>query len=684
MEVLNGKHVSTVDAITMRLPSNGEPSLTNGMFEALKLKAEPQNHHDGIEYSHSVPTVSVTPNLTTGLPAGMFTMGTPTSIAEQLLVAVQNMNGATSADSNEISKGESSANALLAAKLGSSGIGIPGSTATINPTFGGSPLRGVVGLTGLPQLVPFGGMSGLTGFNIVNQLVSAAHGLQATVSANPTTTIANNGVSTAMTNATPVSVSAAANSQHNVQQVANPGLSQQVAMTPQFILAAGQPIQGIQGAQLLIPTSSGVAIQQLITIPVSQYAGNQLVQMITTNGQIFTTTLANLQSLSQPYQIPGISPANSAGSSNLQPQSMITAGNLTNLIPQLLTNASGQVVAVGPQVFTQPVIPPNQSTANLVQMAPQLAAQLQQQQFLQQQQLLSVQEEKQISPQNSNQPIALVSKSQPSAITITPSSQALGNQQPTSQLSLNQVTMVTAHLAAQAKHSSSVQTMAQHLSPTQDTPLTHASQETVRGGNTFTSRWHSNYCLTSSFKYVWSQYRLFIFAETINNQTSNIVDGINLEEIKEFAKAFKIRRLSLGLTQTQVGQALSATEGPSYSQSAICRFEKLDITPKSAQKIKPVLEKWMKEAEERYKNGDHNLTEFIGSEPSKKRKRRTSFTPAALDILNQFFEKNTHPSGVEMTELAEQLNYEREVVRVWFCNKRQALKNTIKKLKGGT
>lgn len=34
-----------------------------------------------------------------------------------------------------------------------------------------------------------------------------------------------------------------------------------------------------------------------------------------------------------------------------------------------------------------------------------------------------------------------------------------------------------------------------------------------------------------------------------------------------------------------------------------------------------------------------------------------------------------------MTALAESLNYEREVVRVWFCNKRQALKNTIKKLK---
>eukprot|EP00062_Callorhinchus_milii_P024300 gi/632984059/ref/XP_007908952.1/ PREDICTED: POU domain, class 6, transcription factor 1 isoform X1 [Callorhinchus milii] len=158
------------------------------------------------------------------------------------------------------------------------------------------------------------------------------------------------------------------------------------------------------------------------------------------------------------------------------------------------------------------------------------------------------------------------------------------------------------------------------------------------------------------------------------------VDGINLEEIREFAKNFKIRRLSLGLTQTQVGQALSAAEGPAYSQSAICRFEKLDITPKSAQKIKPVLERWLTEAEVRHRAGIQNLTEFVGSEPSKKRKRRTSFTPQALETLNVHFEKNTHPTGQEMTQIAEQLNYEREVVRVWFCNKRQTLKNTVKRL----
>ncbi|KAM6472822.1 POU domain, class 6, transcription factor 1 isoform 2-T2 [Liasis olivaceus] len=155
-------------------------------------------------------------------------------------------------------------------------------------------------------------------------------------------------------------------------------------------------------------------------------------------------------------------------------------------------------------------------------------------------------------------------------------------------------------------------------------------------------------------------------------------DGINLEEIREFAKNFKIRRLSLGLTQTQVGQALTATEGPAYSQSAICRFEKLDITPKSAQKLKPVLEKWLSEAELRNQEGQQNLMEFVGGEPSKKRKRRTSFTPQAIEALNAYFEKNALPTGHEITEIAKELNYDREVVRVWFCNRRQTLKNTSK------
>lgn len=56
-------------------------------------------------------------------------------------------------------------------------------------------------------------------------------------------------------------------------------------------------------------------------------------------------------------------------------------------------------------------------------------------------------------------------------------------------------------------------------------------------------------------------------------RATNDNGGIDLDEIKEFAKVFKLRRLSMGLTQSQVGHtmAAAAAESTSYSQSAICR-----------------------------------------------------------------------------------------------------------------
>lgn len=42
---------------------------------------------------------------------------------------------------------------------------------------------------------------------------------------------------------------------------------------PQLILASGQILQGIQGAQLLIPTPQGLTTQTILTIPVSQQVG---------------------------------------------------------------------------------------------------------------------------------------------------------------------------------------------------------------------------------------------------------------------------------------------------------------------------------------------------------------------------------------------------------------------------
>ncbi|XP_032642734.1 POU domain, class 6, transcription factor 1 isoform X1 [Chelonoidis abingdonii] len=331
---------------------------------------------------------------------------------------------------------------------------------------------------------------------------------------------------------------------------------------------------------------------------------------------------------------PGIISAASLGGQTQLLSSLAAAPVITNTIPsvqgitsQILTNAQGQVIGTLPWV----VNPAGITTASATPAV--LPAQNLQVQAVTPQLLLNAQGQVIATLTSSALQTAAIRK--PNA----PESPAKNEVQPIQPApALPQPAVVIANPAPAAKPSSA------------PVPITCSETPTVS--------------------------QLVSKPQTPNTGTEE--DGINLEEIREFAKNFKIRRLSLGLTQTQVGQALTATEGPAYSQSAICRFEKLDITPKSAQKLKPVLEKWLSEAELRNQEGQQNLMEFVGGEPSKKRKRRTSFTPQAIEALNAYFEKNALPTGQEITEIAKELNYDREVVRVWFCNRRQTLKNTSK------
>lgn len=81
---------------------------------------------------------------------------------------------------------------------------------------------------------------------------------------------------------------------------------------PQFILASGQLVHGIQGAQLLIPTSQGIATQTILTIPVNHVNSNdQMVNLALNNGQVMTTSLANLQAMAVPNSL--LSPDGNTG-----------------------------------------------------------------------------------------------------------------------------------------------------------------------------------------------------------------------------------------------------------------------------------------------------------------------------------------------------------------------------------
>ncbi|XP_072949035.1 uncharacterized protein pdm3 isoform X2 [Epargyreus clarus] len=440
---------------------------------------------------------------------------------------------------------------------------------------------------------------------------------------------------------------------------------------PQLILASGQLVQGIQGAQLLIPTSQGIATQTILTIPVNHVNSNdQMVNLALNNGQVVSTSLANLQAMAQPHQLLNSNPQQQNIRPNMLNPTLSNAllnPGLPNFLSNGATNAQELLQALQQQ---QP-----QANHNLLQT-------VQQNNMPQQmpgRRSSSPRPDRHYKERENFERFVSGCRERNERENAAASAMNNMNRLATSN---GEITITTSH--AQAGPASSAGSV----------------------GSAATTSPHAPVKLSPSSVKSPSQDDSDLLADspnqpTISQSSGNVVDGINLEDIKEFAKAFKLRRLGLGLTQTQVGQALSVTEGPAYSQSAICSalasqmlaaqlssqqqniFEKLDITPKSAQKIKPVLERWMKEAEERYASGQNHLTDFIGMEPSKKRKRRTSFTPQALELLNAHFERNTHPSGTEITGLAHQLGYEREVIRIWFCNKRQALKNTVRMMSKG-
>ncbi|XP_078590612.1 uncharacterized protein LOC144870419 isoform X4 [Branchiostoma floridae x Branchiostoma japonicum] len=145
-----------------------------------------------------------------------------------------------------------------------------------------------------------------------------------------------------------------------------------------------------------------------------------------------------------------------------------------------------------------------------------------------------------------------------------------------------------------------------------------------------------------------------------------------LEELEQFAKMFKQRRIKLGFTQGDVGLAMGKLYGNDFSQTTISRFEALNLSFKNMCKLKPLLEKWLQDADSSMANpgalgSPHGSIEVLG----RRRKKRTSIETNVRVALEKAFIQNPKPTSEEIGIIAEQLGMEKEVVRVWFCNRRQ-------------
>uniref|UniRef100_A0A3Q3M0X0 POU domain protein n=2 Tax=Mastacembelus armatus TaxID=205130 RepID=A0A3Q3M0X0_9TELE len=152
----------------------------------------------------------------------------------------------------------------------------------------------------------------------------------------------------------------------------------------------------------------------------------------------------------------------------------------------------------------------------------------------------------------------------------------------------------------------------------------------------------------------------------------------DLEELEQFARTFKQRRIKLGFTQGDVGVAMGKLYGNDFSQTTISRFEALNLSFKNMCKLKPLLEKWLSDAEtmavdNMLPSPSSISSPMLGIEglPGRRRKKRTSIETNVRVALERNFSTNQKPTSEEILLMAEQLNMEKEVIRVWFCNRRQ-------------
>ncbi|KAM9710800.1 POU domain, class 2, transcription factor 1b isoform 5-T5 [Menidia menidia] len=173
--------------------------------------------------------------------------------------------------------------------------------------------------------------------------------------------------------------------------------------------------------------------------------------------------------------------------------------------------------------------------------------------------------------------------------------------------------------------------------------------------------------------------------------TPTLEEPSDLEELEQFAKTFKQRRIKLGFTQGDVGLAMGKLYGNDFSQTTISRFEALNLSFKNMCKLKPLLEKWLNDAENLTSDQSISSPSTLGSPGmgldgiNRRRKKRTSIeTNIRVALEKSFLEQNQKPTSEEITMIADQLNMEKEVIRVWFCNRRQKEKRINPPSSGGS
>ncbi|VDM53497.1 unnamed protein product [Angiostrongylus costaricensis] len=140
-----------------------------------------------------------------------------------------------------------------------------------------------------------------------------------------------------------------------------------------------------------------------------------------------------------------------------------------------------------------------------------------------------------------------------------------------------------------------------------------------------------------------------------------------IDDLEGFAQHFKKQRIKLGYTQGDVGLALGRKYGTDFSQTTISRFEAMNLSFKNMCKLRPLLKEWLEGHEAAVANGA-NVEELRSIEISKDKME---------DCVDEL--PIHRPTSIEplMKRRRKRTNLDlSQVVRVWFCNRRQKLRRS--------
>uniref|UniRef100_A0A8D2B5A5 POU domain protein n=1 Tax=Sciurus vulgaris TaxID=55149 RepID=A0A8D2B5A5_SCIVU len=139
-------------------------------------------------------------------------------------------------------------------------------------------------------------------------------------------------------------------------------------------------------------------------------------------------------------------------------------------------------------------------------------------------------------------------------------------------------------------------------------------------------------------------------------------------EMEQLAKELKLKRMTLGYSQADVGFAVGAMFGKVLSQTTICRFEAQQLSLANMWKLRPLLKMWLEEVDAKNLLGLCRMEMIL---QQARKRRRASRERRIKNNLEKLFLQCPKPTPQQISRIAGHLRLQKDLVRIWFYNRNQ-------------